>query len=93
MTGKPRIRMAVTQTERKRRLRLYAILKRSRAAYPHNRALRLKWIKAKLLIGTMQPKVKVGLECRTTFPRTTAEANRRDDFTTLAPRTMRQAGL
>jgi hypothetical protein len=87
-----RLITVAAQSARRRRERLYALVRRSRSIYPQNRSLRLKWIRARLALGNRQPKVKVGLEQIATFARTTPR-QRADEFSTLAPRTMREAGI
>jgi hypothetical protein len=56
---KPRIRLATAQSERKRRNRIYAALRRAREAYPKSRALRKKLARALLANPYMQPKVRI----------------------------------
>jgi hypothetical protein len=89
---KRRLRQVSVQSARQRRERLYALIRQSHSIYAHSAALRKKWIRARLALGNRQPKVTVGLEQIATFARTTPR-QRADEFSTLAPRTMREAGL
>src|SRR5689334_7189363 len=87
------LRQVSAQSVRQRRERVYALILHSRRIYPENRSLRHKWIRARLALGKRQPKVNVGLEQCAVFPRTAAEASKRSEFSALAPRTMREAGI
>lgn len=89
----PRVRLVSNQLRRAYRQRLYGLLLESRNAYPNSKRLRHKWVRARLAMGAKaKPRVKVGLEQRAVFARTTADAQRRSDFTALAPRSQREAG-
>lgn len=71
---KQRIRLVANQTRRERRLRLYAVLKRGRKAYPNSAALRKRWIRARLSLGNKKPQVRIGCQRDIKFARTLREA-------------------
>jgi single-strand DNA-binding protein len=60
-----------------RRAKLHTLLEEARKHYPQSRALRIGWIRARLKLGTRQPKVRIGCGIGATivrFPRTMKEA-------------------
>lgn len=70
----PRIRLHLaSRPSRRRRAALYALIRASHGIYK-NRSLRHKWIKARLILGSQAPKVRMGREEQIAFPRTRREA-------------------
>lgn len=63
------------QREAERRQFLRRVCKTARNLYGYNRALRKKWIRARLLMGAMEPRVRIGSSnVHVIFPRTLREA-------------------
>ena len=47
---------------------------RAQQLFPQSQSLAEKWVSAKLTLGHVQPKVRIGCERNITFPRTLREA-------------------
>ena len=71
---KPRIRLVTSLQPRERRKKLYSVLKRGRKAYPNSASLRKRWIRARLLLGSKKPAVRIGCQRDIKFARTLREA-------------------